>query len=68
MSKYMEVSAVAARLSVSTMTVYRLGETGELALVRMGRSKAIRVVRKSVEDFEKKRLLESVFESPAVES
>ncbi len=60
MSKYMEVSAVAVRLSVSADTVYNLMKNGDLKWTKVGVTKGYRVVRSSVEDFEKRRLLESM--------
>lgn len=57
-SKYMEVSAVARRLSVSAETVYNLMRNKDLAWIRVGVKKGYRVVRKSVEAFERKRLQE----------
>lgn len=54
-SEYLEVSAVAKKLNVSTSTVYRLIQKNELKTKNVGASKAIRVIRASVEAFEHNR-------------
>lgn len=54
----MEVSAVARRLSLSVQTVYRLGESGEITMARLGKKCGYRILRSSVDAFEEKRLLE----------
>jgi hypothetical protein len=53
--KYLEVGAVARRLYVSPMTVYRLIDSGVLHGGNFGVSKGKRVLLSSVEDFERKR-------------
>lgn len=55
MSEYLEVSAVARRLNVSSMTVYRLIQRNKLESVKNGPKRAIRVIRSSLEKFEKTR-------------
>jgi len=54
-SEYLEVSAVAKRLNVSAMTVYRLIQRKKLESVHNGPKRAIRVRRASLEEFEKDR-------------
>lgn len=51
----MEVSAVAKRLNVSHMTVYRLIQRNKLESVNNGPKRAIRVIRSSLEKFEENR-------------
>ena len=54
--KYLEVSVVANRLSLSVQSVYRLGESRELVIVAMGPNSGKRVLASSVDDFEARRL------------
>ncbi|SHO52865.1 helix-turn-helix domain-containing protein [Desulfopila aestuarii] len=58
--EYLEVSAVAIRLNVSAHTVYRLIQRKQLESVNVGDKKAIRVLRPSLEQFEKNRKSESI--------
>ena len=51
-SKFLTVAEVAAMMRVSKMTVYRLGHSGELPAVRVGRS--FRVVEKDVNEYLRK--------------
>lgn len=55
MNDLMEVSAVARRLNVSAMTVYRLIKKKKLKSINVGVSKGIRVNRGSLEKFEHDR-------------
>jgi excisionase family DNA binding protein len=48
-SPYLKPSEVAARLSVSNMTVYRLVNSGELVAVRVGRS--VRIHTDALDDY-----------------
>lgn len=58
-SEYLEVSTVAKRLNVSSMTVYRLIQRKKLESVNNGPKRAIRVLRSSLERFEdSRRILE----------
>lgn len=52
---YLEVSVVAKKLNVSSMTVYRLIQGKKLLSVRNGPKRAIRVTRSSLEEFERSR-------------
>jgi len=60
MAKWLEVSEVSRRLTVSSSTVYRMINLGFLKSGKMGTSRCIRVSEKSVIDFEKRR--DSVFD------
>ena len=54
-SEYLEVSIVAKRLNVSSMTVYRLIQRKKLESVNNGPKRGIRVIRSSLERFEGNR-------------
>ena len=57
--KTLDVNQVAARLSVSRSTVYRLIESGDLPASRLGTAHCIRILESDVEAFMKKRDQES---------
>lgn len=56
MNKWLEVSVVARRFNISESTVYRLIQKRQLIGMAAGVSKGYRVLRKSVEDYESKRM------------
>lgn len=56
--KYLEVSAVAKKLNVSTSTVYRLIKQKKLIVSKNGVSAGIRVLKNSVTEFEEMRIAE----------
>ena len=55
--KFLTVAEVAALMSVSKMTVYRLVHSGELTAVRVGRS--FRVPEKAVHDYLRDAFIEA---------